>query len=255
MMGLIRFKMLPNSFQEFDAFALCRGGSDEGMQGRRIMSELLLQLTHQHKRPCDSHTSSNTQTLPDVRNAFAPVDQATIKYSTKRKRDQCTEGTCGSSSIEGTTPLGSESAYKIRPQQQLDAVFSDESSKIRAPQVVVIAATNRIDDLDPAILRRFDCKVYVGVPEHSERVEMIKKFLSPGSTCSAQSNSDQVSTTANAISGTAASSNSYESEQFSLTNLELEEIADATFGWSGAEIEVREVHIGKSNDIVINFRY
>ena len=43
--------------------------------------------------------------------------------------------------------------------------------------VVVIAATNRLEDLDPAVVRRFESKVYVGVPEHDTRVAMIVTFL------------------------------------------------------------------------------
>jgi len=42
---------------------------------------------------------------------------------------------------------------------------------------VVIAATNRIEDIDEAILRRFESKIYVGKPNAQERIEMIHKFL------------------------------------------------------------------------------
>lgn len=43
--------------------------------------------------------------------------------------------------------------------------------------VVIIAATNRLEDIDPAVVRRFESRVYVGVPEHDTRMAMITAFL------------------------------------------------------------------------------
>lgn len=45
--------------------------------------------------------------------------------------------------------------------------------------VLVIGATNRIDILDPALLRpgRFDYKVEIGLPEMDSRVELLRHFL------------------------------------------------------------------------------
>lgn len=44
------------------------------------------------------------------------------------------------------------------------------------PMVVTVAATNRPDMLDPALLRpgRFDRHIYVGPPDESARHEIIK---------------------------------------------------------------------------------
>jgi len=46
-------------------------------------------------------------------------------------------------------------------------------------QIIVIAATNRLDILDPALLRpgRFDRKIYVPVPTLNERKEILKVYL------------------------------------------------------------------------------
>ena len=94
-------------FDEFDSIAIARSGSssEEG-NSRRLLSELLIQLTH------------NKQI-----NTTAAVDS------------------------EGTN------------------------------QVVVIAATNRIEDLDEAILRRFENKIYVGLPSCAERIDMVMQFM------------------------------------------------------------------------------
>jgi len=54
-----------------------------------------------------------------------------------------------------------------RPRSSVDA--SD-----KAGDMVVIAATNRVEDLDDAIIRRFDSKVYVGLPVQASREQFIR---------------------------------------------------------------------------------
>jgi proteasome-associated ATPase len=48
--------------------------------------------------------------------------------------------------------------------------------------IVVIGATNRVDTIDPALLRpgRFDTKVYVGRPDRGAATEILGKYLPPG---------------------------------------------------------------------------
>eukprot|EP01025_Chloroclados_australasicus_P056094 TRINITY_DN6893_c2_g1_i1.p2 TRINITY_DN6893_c2_g1~~TRINITY_DN6893_c2_g1_i1.p2 ORF type:complete len:362 (-),score=92.60 TRINITY_DN6893_c2_g1_i1:193-1194(-) len=48
------------------------------------------------------------------------------------------------------------------------------------PQVIVMAATNRIDVLDPALVRagRFDRKIHVGLPDFDGRVQILNVHLS-----------------------------------------------------------------------------
>lgn len=72
--------------------------------------------------------------------------------------------------------------------------------------VVVIAATNRFEDIDEAVLRRFECKVPVGVPSSNSRKQLVAKYLH----------------------GIA----------YELFDEDLEHIANLTFGWSGSDIEV-----------------
>ncbi len=56
---------------------------------------------------------------------------------------------------------------------EMDGISKDP----KAP--IVIGATNRIDDLDPAILRpgRFDRKVLVGLPDGKDRARMLRQML------------------------------------------------------------------------------
>jgi len=72
-------------------------------------------------------------------------------------------------------------------------------------RVVLIGATNRIDDIDPAILRskRFDKKIYIGKPNRQERVEIF-----------------WVHTKYKPVAN----------------NVDLEELADITDGFTGADI-------------------
>ena len=51
--------------------------------------------------------------------------------------------------------------------------------RTEAPEVLVIAATNRADGLDPALLRpgRFDRRLVFSVPDHAGRRELIDHFL------------------------------------------------------------------------------
>lgn len=44
-------------------------------------------------------------------------------------------------------------------------------------QVLVLAATNKPHSLDEAFRRRFDCRIYVPLPERADRLELFHKML------------------------------------------------------------------------------
>eukprot|EP01041_Mallomonas_annulata_P012929 gene12929-27274_t len=121
-------------FDEFDSIATARGGSDDSGQHRRLLAELLLQLTYNKQ-----HTSTSSSTSSSM---------------------------CS---------------------------------------VIVLAATNRIEDLDEAIIRRFDAKIYVGVPDIASREELLDHYMT--------------------------------GIDMTLNEAEIRELASKTAGWSGAEIE------------------
>lgn len=83
----------------------------------------------------------------------------------------------------------------------LKTELNDKSSR----GVVVIAATNRLADLDEAVIRRFDSKVYVGVPTRTDRENLLVSFLG------------NIETT--------------------LTKHDIQLIANELEGWSGSDIE------------------
>lgn len=83
---------------------------------------------------------------------------------------------------------------------------SSDSSDSSDSAVVVVAATNRVQDLDEAILRRFDAKVLVDVPDQKSRTMMLHRLM--------------------------------KGVDHELSVADVESIAERIAGWSGAEIEV-----------------
>jgi SpoVK/Ycf46/Vps4 family AAA+-type ATPase len=142
-------------FDEIDALGYSRGDetgkSQDGDGSRRILAELLIQLSNL--------STSQQQCQPNL-----------------DTRD------------DDTKDAGEESEAE------------DDSAR-----VMVIAATNRLADCDPALIRRFAIQVYVGVPVTRDRRKILRKFLSDF--------------------------------QHSLTKAEIQELSEATDGWSGSDLE------------------
>lgn len=63
--------------------------------------------------------------------------------------------------------------------QALNALLSEMDGFENNEGVVVIAATNRLDSLDPALLRpkRFDRKVYIGRPSRADRLAILQRHV------------------------------------------------------------------------------
>lgn len=68
-------------------------------------------------------------------------------------------------------------------QQQLSQDENGESSQngyeesSRNPRLLIVAATNRPEDCDPALLRRFGIRCFVGPPSHKHRRKMLQRAL------------------------------------------------------------------------------
>jgi SpoVK/Ycf46/Vps4 family AAA+-type ATPase len=82
----------------------------------------------------------------------------------------------------------------------------------RFPGVVVVAATNRCEDIDAALLRRFSVCIYCAQPSFKDRKSLIKSLLHDIS--------------------------------YDITASELNQISESTEGWSGSDVKALTVEAG-----------
>ena len=105
--------------------------------------------------------------------------------------------------------LRRETTEDIGSRRVLSELLIQLSSIQSTDRVTVVAATNRISDLDPAIIRRFQKTIEVPLPSLEEREQLIQKGLT-------------------GISNR-------------LSNEEIHYLAESTPGWSGSLLSV-ELH-------------
>lgn len=162
-------------FDEIDALGRSRvdeEGSASQAAGdnssRRVLAELLIQMTDLSQEETNREDDS---------------DDDTVTYEE--------EGGLGntSSSLERQQAVGTPTRDK-------------EKSKTR---VIVVAATNRPEDCDPALLRRFAVRVLVALPTKRDRKKILSRLLS---------NVDHA-----------------------ITKCQLDALARSTEGWSGSDLE------------------
>lgn len=161
-------------FDEIDALGLSRGdsGQEQGGSGsdncsRRILAELLIQL-NLIANPSSVESTSNSSSVV--------AGEGAMKNS------------------------AANSHLGIAQQQEEPA--AENRSNVR---VVVVAATNRQNDCDPALLRRFGIRVHVGLPDARDRRRVLHRLL--------------------------------KGVEHSMTNESLQGIADTLEGYSGSDLE------------------
>ncbi|OAF71036.1 hypothetical protein A3Q56_01175 [Intoshia linei] len=49
----------------------------------------------------------------------------------------------------------------------------------KSPDILIIGATNRMEDVDPAIIRRFQIHYHIPIPNKSSRIQILEKYLIP----------------------------------------------------------------------------
>jgi len=190
-------------FDELDALGRSRVDEDSGKMSqsggdnssRRVLAELLIQMTNlndsrdgengsesdgeEYDGYCDDGESfSGRSTISTGTGIFDRIDDG--------MQEQHVTGTPSSSGKEGSNTYVSD-------QMQSE------------PRIIVIAATNRPEDCDPALLRRFAVRVLVGLPSRKDRKKIIQRLLSD--------------------------------VEHNITSSQLNELALATEGWSGSDLE------------------
>jgi SpoVK/Ycf46/Vps4 family AAA+-type ATPase len=141
-----------------------------------------------------------------------------------KKRDTLHAHAC-SSSMQGVF-LSEWDGLTIYPKKAQEAssgtpsaTTKDEAASKPHGPVVVLGATNRPGDLDPAILRRMPVKVQTRMPDEKGRVEILKAHL--------------------------------KNEDWSLLNINLSAIARQTMGYSGSDLRelVRIANIQRAKEV------
>lgn len=81
--------------------------------------------------------------------------------------------------IDGVGGKRSNVGRNSEDDKTLNAILEQMDGFVENKDLIVIAATNRLDSLDPALIRpgRFDKHIYVGLPEVSARKEIIELYL------------------------------------------------------------------------------
>ena len=154
---------------EIDALGQAReeGGGGTSGEGegcsRRILAELLLELNR-----ISDQASDRTQTTH-------PSTSITTSMSSSTPTSTCNspvllKDETGGHECAGSMEMDDHSSFDTLP-------LSPDEDQNRA-RVIVVAATNRIEDCDPALLRRFGVRVFVGPPSKRDRKKMFARHLS-----------------------------------------------------------------------------
>lgn len=170
-------------FDEIDALGRSRVDDESGKMSqaggdnssRRILAELLIQMTALNDNESGSECEGE-------------------EYD-----GYCDDG----DSFSGRSIASAGTGYFERSGNTLSRSGSDKMQP--KPRVIVVAATNRPEDCDPALLRRFAVRVLVGLPSRKDRRKIIRRLLAD--------------------------------VNHNITSAELDELALTTEGWSGSDLE------------------
>lgn len=166
------FKKTVIFLDELDSIATSRNSNDDCIQSRRLLSELLLQLNE--------------------------IKASNSLYKRKREENSITR----KKKMIKMTTNNENDKNKNDNENESD---SESNSDFSTNRMAIIGATNRIEDIDEAMMRRFECKVHVGVPNKMARIKLFQKLL--------------------------------EDVSHSLTDKDYDNISNLTYGWSGSDIE------------------
>jgi SpoVK/Ycf46/Vps4 family AAA+-type ATPase len=170
-------------FDEIDALGQARGAdatSPSGQGGgadpssRRVLAEILIQLN----RINDDSSNGNTK------DGFDFIDPP-------EDIDESRETECAGALLSDDETVSENASLEGEPGLR--------------ERIIVVAATNRPEDCDPALVRRFSVRVVVGLPSQRDRKKILKRYLT--------------------------------GIEHTISKEQLDEIAVATDGWSGSDLE------------------
>ena len=155
------------------------GGSEQSGGGdnssRRILAELLIQLTkvntihgtYDFATDCDEEENDN-------------YEESRLDWREKEEEQKdgnffSSDNTSATVSCEDEMLLGERGKMTRRHKQNNNSMDDDNDN--RTVRVIVVAATNRPEDCDPALIRRFAVQAQVGLPKAKDRKKMLKKSM------------------------------------------------------------------------------
>lgn len=209
----------------------CNGGGGGGAENssRRVLAELLIQLTNlaNEAKQMGSKTVSNGYRGEEE--VFWTNESEDLQC-TRDENNHCSGNVTPDTVHTSDDQDGFECTFRkrfssVRSDDSVDAFQGgsydrDEDDEVNPPRIIVIAATNRPEDCDPALLRRFAIRVLVGLPSERDRRKIIARLLV---------NIDH-----------------------NLTPNELKQLAKDTEGWSGSDLESvsREAVMGPIREVL-----
>jgi len=206
-------------FDEIDALGRSRVDEDSGKMSqaggdnssRRVLAELLIQMTEL------SNDNDNEEEDVDGEEEYGGYDADGDSFSGRstistgiydqqqRNNDMQTSIALGTQVSADTEQHQLHSSCTTPNRLFGDNRNHTDNQQQPKPRVIVVAATNRPEDCDPALLRRFAVRVLVGLPTRKDRKKIIKRLLVD--------------------------------VEHSITSSQLNELALATEGWSGSDLE------------------
>ena len=170
---------------EIDSIAGARGGSNENEASRRVKTELMVQMDGMNSDV--SHTTNITATTIANNNNTSINNNNNSNNSIQVPRKSSFNGTRKASNTKGkgstttptTTPTGNRRVSSPERSFQDGEGDEDDSTQVVAatpspPMIIVIAATNTPWDLDEALRRRFEKRIYIPLPDLQGRVDLFR---------------------------------------------------------------------------------
>ena len=218
-------------FDEIDALGMSRssGGSEnEGLMSssggeqssRRVLAEMLIQLS-KLSTPDNEDGNSSSDSEREItlvvgcdegpfatkkNNRMAEKQNFDFSHNPNQSSSEKNDETNIADPISNQlSNVISPSSSLASPSQGPDKVNKKEQRTEAEPRLIVIAATNRPEDCDPALLRRFAIRVLIGLPNHRDRRRIITRLL--------------------------------DGIEHNITPQELRAVSESMEGWSGSDLE------------------
>lgn len=138
----------------------------------------------------------------------------------KRESDSLSSSSSGVQTLQGVF-LSEWDGLSVDRQDNLDKTGKSASDQ---PPVVILGATNRPLDIDPAFLRRMPVRIQTKVPSEKDRVAILKTMLKKEAAANNQNNNSN------------DTASSVEKKSNTLSEDDLQEIAEETEGCTGSDL-------------------